>query len=66
MMDQRCRWDASGLCRRESIQEVKVCDDDIGQMAREFDCHMVSPDWGGQEPAGQEHVDREGLGCPSL
>jgi hypothetical protein len=47
MMDKRCRWDASGLCRRESTHEVKVCDDDIGRMTREFDCHIVSPDWRG-------------------
>jgi hypothetical protein len=44
MMDKRCRWDTSGLCRCKSTQEVKVCYDDIGWMAREFNLHIVSPD----------------------
>ena len=65
MMNKRCRRDASGLCRCESTHEEKVCDDDIGWMAREFDLHIVRPDGRGQEPAGDENVDRECLGCPS-
>jgi len=65
MMDKRYRRDASGLCCRESSQEVKVYDDDISRMTPEFVLDMGSPHGRGQKPAGQEYVNRECLGCPS-
>jgi hypothetical protein len=65
MMNKRYCRDASSLCRCESTHKEKVCDDNIGRMVRELDVHIVRPDGSGQEPAGDKHVNREWLGCPS-
>jgi hypothetical protein len=65
MMDECCCGDASGLCRCQRAQEVKVSRNDIRRMAREFRTDMVGPDRRGEKAPGEENIGPESLRGPS-
>jgi hypothetical protein len=65
MMDECYCGNASGFCRYQRAQEVKVRYDDIRRLVCEFRADMVAPDRRGEKAPGKEDIRPQSLRGPS-